>query len=147
MNAVTHLIKEHDEIKDLFKQFEEAGERAYKKKQGIVEKVIEELNMHTQEEEQIFYPAVRQKADKETDKLVLEGIEEHRLADFMVERIQMVQPEDETYDAKFKALMETVRHHLREEERDLFPAARKLLADDLDRLGEEMEAFEQQAGQ
>jgi hemerythrin superfamily protein len=146
VNAVQHLIQEHQEIKELFSQFEAAGERAYKKKQTIAEKVIKEITSHAQEEEQIFYPAVLEKADKETKALVLEGIEEHRIADFMMERLRTTQPEDETYDAKFKALTESVEHHLKEEERQLFPESKKILKDDLDRLGAEMEALEKQMG-
>jgi hemerythrin-like domain-containing protein len=146
VNAVQHLIQEHQEIKDLFSQFEEAGERAYKKKQTIAEKVIKEITSHAQEEEQIFYPAVLAKAEKETKMLVLEGIEEHRIADFMMERLRTTPSEDETFDAKFKALTESIKHHLQEEERHLFPESRKILKDDLDRLGAEMEALEKQLG-
>jgi hypothetical protein len=64
MNAIRHLEQEHKEIKDLFNQFEEAGERAYKTKQSVAEKVIEEIHSHTQEEETIFYPAVLLKEKK-----------------------------------------------------------------------------------
>lgn len=84
------------------------------------------------------------KADKELKQLVLEGIEEHRIADFMMARLQQTGPEDETYDAKFKALTESVEHHLKEEENKLFPESRKILSDQLDALGEQMEAMEKQ---
>lgn len=144
MNAVQILLKDHEEIKEFFSQFEESGERARKKKQTIAEKVIKEIKSHSQLEEQIFYPAVREQADKETQEVVLEGIEEHRIADFMMARLQETQPEDETFDAKFKALMESVRHHLKEEEHKLFPEAKKILGKELDRLGAEMEALEKQ---
>lgn len=144
MNAVKHLIEEHQEIKDLFSQFEAAGERAHKKKQMVAEKVIKELHAHAQQEEQIFYPAVYAKAGKETQKLIREGIEEHRVADFLMERLQNTPPEDETYDAKFQVLTESVKHHLKEEESKLFPEAKKILSDELEPLGAEMEALEQQ---
>ena len=144
MNAVQVLLKDHEEIKDLFKQFEEAGERANKKKQTIATNVIKELRSHSQLEERIFYPAVQAKGSKEIQDKILEGIEEHRVADFEMERIQQTQPEDQTFDARVKVLMESVRHHIKEEEREIFPEAKKVLGDDLDRLGSEMEALEKQ---
>lgn len=145
MNAVQLLLKDHEEIKQLFRQFEEAGERARKKKQTIAGKVIEEIHAHSQLEERIFYPAVREKGKKEIQEVILEGIEEHRVADFMMERLQQTGPEDETFDAKFMVLIESVEHHLKEEERELFPESKKMFdKEELDRLGAQMEALEQQ---
>lgn len=144
MNAVQLLLKDHEEIKDFFKQFEEAGERAYKKKQSIAQETIKELRAHSQLEERIFYPAVQEKGSKEIKDLILEGIEEHRVADFMMGRIEQTDPEDKLFAARYKVLTESVQHHLKEEERQVFPEARKVLADDLDRLGAEMEALEKQ---
>lgn len=144
MDAIKVLLKDHEEIKQYFRQFEEAGERAHKKKQTIAEKVMEELRVHTQIEERLFYPAVMEKGGKELKKLVLEGIEEHRAADFMVERLKSTQPEDETFEAKFMVLMEVVEHHLKEEEKEMFPEAKKALGNDLEPLGEQMEQMHQQ---
>lgn len=144
VNAIQLLLDEHKKFRQLITEFEESGERAHKTKQKTAEELIEELRAHAQLEEQIFYPAARQKADKELEGVILEGIEEHRIADFMMERLEDVEPEDETFDAKFKALSESVKHHLKEEESKLFPEARKLLQEDLERLGEEMEALERQ---
>jgi hemerythrin-like domain-containing protein len=145
MNAVQLLLKDHEEIKAFFRQFEEAGERAYKTKQTIAEKAIEELKSHSQLEERIFYPTVQEKAKKELQAVIREGIEEHRVVDFLMERLQQTKPEDETFDAKFKVLIESVEHHLKEEERELFPESKKLLdKEELDRLGAEMEALEEQ---
>ena len=141
MNAIQVLMKDHEEIKDLFKQFEEAGERAMKKKQTIAEKALKELHSHTQMEERIFYPAAMEKGSKELKQLVLEGIEEHRVADFTMGRIEMDGMENESFEARFKVLMESVRHHLKEEEKEMFPEAKKALAEDLERLGSELEAL------
>lgn len=144
MNATQVLKKDHDEIKEYFSQFEEAGKRAQKKKEKIVEELIKDLKVHMQIEEQIFYPAVREKGTKEMNDLILEGIEEHRLGDYAVKRLQETDPGDETYDAKFKVLMESVQHHLKEEEGKLFPEVRKNMKEDLKRLGEELEALHKQ---
>jgi hemerythrin-like domain-containing protein len=138
------LLDEHKMFRQLIAKFEEAGERAHKTKLNTAVKLVEELRAHSQMEEQIFYPAARAKADKELEGVILEGIEEHRIADFMMERLEDVQPDDETFDAKFKALSEAVKHHLKEEESKLFPKARTLLKEDLERLGAQMEALEKQ---
>lgn len=144
MDAIKVLIKDHEEIKQYFREFEVAGERAHKKKQTIAEKLIKELHAHTQIEERLFYPTVMEKGDKELKELVLEGIEEHRAADFMIERVKNTQPEDETFEAKFKVLMEVVEHHLKEEEKEMFPEARKVLKDELEPLGARMEEMHKQ---
>lgn len=85
-----------------------------------------------------------EKAKDELRSLVLEGIEEHRVADFMIERVQEADPGDERFEARFTVLVESVEHHIKEEEKTLFPESRKLLAEDLERLGAEMEALEKQ---
>jgi iron-sulfur cluster repair protein YtfE (RIC family) len=136
-------MKEHEEFKELFKKFEETGKRASKQKHMLIEELVKELKAHEQIEEQIFYPAVQKKASKEIQELILEGIEEHRVADFVVARIQQSQPEDDLFDARVKVLMESVKHHMREEEKQVFPEAREKLGDDLERLGAEMEELHQ----
>jgi hemerythrin-like domain-containing protein len=143
MNAIQILIKDHQEIKDFFKQFEEAGERAKKKKATLAQDTIKELRSHSQLEEQFFYPAAQQKGGKEINDLILEGLEEHRIADFMMERLETTTPEDDTFDAKYKALSEAVKHHLKEEEKKLFPMTRKVFdRKELNSLGAQMEALE-----
>jgi hemerythrin-like domain-containing protein len=144
MNAIQLLLKDHEEIRQYFREFEEAGDRAKKKKQTAAEKAIKELKSHSQLEERYFYPAMREKGSQEDKDLVLEGIEEHRVADFLMERIQQTPPDDENYEARFKVLIESVTHHIKEEEKQLFPDAKKVLKDDLDRLGEEMGVLEKQ---
>ncbi len=141
MNAVDLLIQDHEAIRELFDQFEEAGEQAHQQKQTIAEKVIEEITAHSQLEEEIFYPVVREKANKVTRKVILEGIEEHRVADFLIKRLKEIKPEDETFDAKFNVLIENVVHHFEDEEWELFPEATELLGAELDQLGFKMEAL------
>ncbi len=144
MNAIQVLTRDHDEIKALFRQMQEAGKGAKQTKRKLAEQVIRELQNHTRLEERIFYPAVLEKAKGELRSLVLEGIEEHRMAEFMMERVQDAEPGDEQFEARFMVLVESVEHHIKEEEKSMFPEAKKLLADDLDRLGAELEALEHQ---
>ncbi len=143
MNAIELLLKDHEEIREYFKEFEAAGKSA-KKQQQIAEKAITELHNHARQEETYFYPAVLAKGDQKMKDLILEGIEEHRVADFLMGRIQDTVPDDENYDPRFKVLTESVEHHMKEEERQIFPEAKKLLADEMDTLSTEMTALEHQ---
>jgi hemerythrin-like domain-containing protein len=144
MNAIQVLLKDHEEIRSYFRQMEEASKGAKQTKRKIAEQVIKELQSHTQMEERIFYPAVLEKAKGELHDLVLEGIEEHRVAEFMMQRLEQAEPGDQWFDARFTVLVESVEHHIKEEEKTLFPESKKLLADDLDRLGQELEALHKQ---
>ena len=147
MDAIALLQHDHREVEQLFRQFEKLTERAHRSKQKIVMKVIRELAIHAAIEEMLFYPAVRTaalKADvralKEAADTVLESLEEHHVVKWTLSELEKMDSEDERFDAKFKVLMESVRHHVEEEQDDLFPKARRLLGKDLlEELGERME--------
>jgi len=137
-DAIKLLKKDHDEVRELFKQFDNAGERAHKTKARIVRKLIEELAKHSAIEEQIFYPAARNLMDD--DDMVLEGLEEHHIVKWTLSELDGMDPQDERFDAKVTVLKELVLHHAKEEERDMFPQIRKALTPaDLRDLGEQME--------
>jgi hemerythrin superfamily protein len=138
MNAVQMLKDDHKQVKALFREYEQAGDRAHKTKQRIAEKVFKDLEVHTALEEEIFYPAVRSRADAEGQELVAEGIEEHHVVDVLIAELKALNPEDEQFDAKFTVLMENVEHHIEEEEGEMLPDAQRRLRDDLERLGTEM---------
>src|SRR5438552_10164478 len=147
MDAIALLQHDHREVEQLFRQFEKLTERAHRSKQKIVMKIIRELAIHAAVEEMLFYPAVRTAALKanvrtlkEAADTVLESLEEHDVVKWTLSELEKMKPEDERYDAKFKVLMESVRHHVEEEQDDLFPKARRLLGKDfLEELGERME--------
>jgi hemerythrin-like domain-containing protein len=144
MNAVRLLKDDHKKVKGLFREYEGAGERAYKTKLGIAEQVFTELEVHTKIEEEIFYPAVRAKGGELKD-VVSESLEEHHVVDVLMAELKALDPEDERYDAKFKVLTENVEHHIEEEETEMLPDAEKKLGDaDMERLGEQMAARTQQ---
>lgn len=137
-NAIDILKDDHGTIKNLLAQYEDAQSEAYETKQWIAQQVFRELDLHSQLEEQIFYPAV-QSATTETGRdLVLEGIEEHHVIDVLIEELRDSHPTDESYDAKFKVLRENIEHHIQEEEEEMFPIAKKELGDRLEQLGDEM---------
>ena len=147
MDAIALLQRDHKEVEQLFKEFEKLTERAHKSKEKIVNKVIRELAIHSAVEEMLFYPAVRTaglkaetRAGKQAAETILESLEEHHVVKWTLSELEKMDPEDERFDAKFKVLMESVRHHVEEEQDDLFPKARRLLGKDLlEELGERME--------
>src|SRR3954469_13241770 len=144
MEATALLQRDHQEVEQLFKQFEKLTGRAQKSKQKIVMKIIRELAVHSAIEEMLFYPAVRTEALKADSRVgekaaetVLESLEEHHVVKWTLSELQKMTPEDERYDAKVKVLMESVRHHVEEEQDELFPKVRRLLGQDLlEQLGE-----------
>lgn len=138
MDPFKLLKQDHDKVKGLFREYEEAGDRAYRTKERIANTVFEELSIHEQIEEEIFYPAVRDGASKEGVEIVLEGYQEHHVVDVLIKELKATDVEDETYDAKFKVLTENVEHHIEEEEGEMFPEARRALGDTEDEVGERM---------
>lgn len=135
MNALKLLMQDHRTVEALFKRFEGAGEDAAKLKKQLSEQIIRELAIHSAIEEQLLYPAARL-ADEELKDTVLEALEEHHLAKISLAEIQHLEPSDERFEAKVTVLMESVRHHIEEEENELFPALRKLMGEDqLEALG------------
>jgi hemerythrin superfamily protein len=147
MDATALLQRDHEAVEQLFRQFEKLTERAHKSKEKIVLKIIRELAIHSAVEEMLFYPAVRTaglKADTraggQASETVLESLEEHHIVKWTLTELEKMKPEDERYDAKVKVLMESVRHHVKEEQDELFPKARRLLGQKmLDELGTRIE--------
>jgi hemerythrin superfamily protein len=146
MDAIALLKRDHEEVKQLFRQFEGLTERAQKSKQKLVMKMIRELAIHSAVEEILFYPTVRtsalakgtQAGEKAADT-VLESLEEHHVVKWLLSELEKMDPSDERYDAKVTVMMENVKHHIEEEEGELFPAVRKLLGQELlEALGERM---------
>jgi len=132
------LKADHDRVQKLFKEFEAAGERAYEKKRGIAEEVFTELEIHTKLEEEIFYPAVQARADKEGEELLAESLQEHHVVDVLMGEMRKLNPGNDEYQAKFQVLMENVEHHIEEEEQEMMPEAKEALGDALAELGERM---------
>ncbi|MFF9852181.1 hemerythrin domain-containing protein [Streptomyces litmocidini] len=140
MDGIVLLKDDHKTVEKLFKQFEKAGEGALAEKRKLADQVIEELTTHTWIEEKIFYPAAREAAPDSKDH-VLESVEEHHVVLWMLSELKDMDPADERFDAKMTVLMENVRHHVEEEEKEWFPEVRKAMGRNrLKELGEEMEA-------
>jgi hemerythrin superfamily protein len=139
MHAVDLLVQDHETVERLFAQFEELTERAEKGQQELAERITRELVTHAAIEEQLFYPAVRA-ALPDLDLDVREGLEEHHVAETLLAEIQSMDSTHERFRPKVLVLIEAVRHHVEEEEQELFPEVRKGMDEDLLlELGEEME--------
>jgi hemerythrin-like domain-containing protein len=123
-DAIVLLKEDHKEVRRLFRDFEGAGENAEARKQKIVDKIIELLTVHTYIENEVMYPRVRELLpDLEDD--VLESYEEHHVADVLVMELYGMKAGDERFDAKTTVLIESVEHHMDEEEQDWFPKVRE----------------------
>jgi hemerythrin superfamily protein len=127
MDAIALLKADHKTVETLFRKFEEAGPNARKLKRKLVDQIVRELAIHAVIEEMVFYPLVRSKADA-LNAQVLEALEEHHVVKWLLKELEDLPPEAERFEAKVKVLMENVRTHVAEEEKELFPAVRKAFA-------------------
>jgi hemerythrin superfamily protein len=138
MDAIQLLRKDHRTVEKLFKDFEKTGAKAKHTRKRLVKKMVEELSLHAQLEEQLFYPAV-QEATKESDA-VLKAMEEHDLVKVLLQQLQTMSPEEDRFDAKVAVLMQNVREHVEEEEGEIFPKLREALKRaQLEELGTRLE--------
>jgi hemerythrin superfamily protein len=125
-DAIVILKDDHKRIKALFKEFQNAGENATKRKGAIVDKIIEALTVHTYIENEGMYPEVR-KLVPDLEQDVLESYEEHHVADILCMELSAMSPDDEHFEAKTTVLIENVTHHIEEEESEWFPQVRAAL--------------------
>jgi hemerythrin superfamily protein len=127
MDAITLLRNDHKTVEQLFKRFEKAGDAAYVEKRQIVDRIIEELSVHAVIEELVFYPVVRAAVPK-TEDITLESLEEHHIVKWVLSELEGMDPRNERFDAKVTVLMENVRHHIQEEQDELFSKVRDSLS-------------------
>jgi len=119
-STVTDMLREdHKKVKGLFEKFEQADDATAK--QRIVETALAELEVHAKLEEELIYPAIR--AEIGDEDLMDEALEEHHVVHGLLGELKKMKPSDERYDAKFTVLAENVRHHIKEEESEMFPKA------------------------
>jgi hemerythrin-like domain-containing protein len=132
------LKQDHREVEQLFKRFEKAGSGAHTAKRALVSSMIEALSVHAEIEELLFYPAVRANVPRAEDD-VLEAREEHHLVKVVLSELEDMDPTVERFDAKVTVMMELVRHHVKEEEGELFPKVRNRISRrDVVELGDEL---------
>ncbi len=132
-NATAMLKADHKLVSGLFEEFENTKSDA--RKTSIVEQICKELTIHAQIEEEIFYPAV--KAALKDHELVPEATVEHASVKDLIAAVQGKAPYGEMYDAKVKVMSEFVKHHVKEEEKEMFVKARETKLD-MEALGAKM---------
>ena len=138
-DAIKLLTQDHREVKALFKEYEKLckAEADDDSKQAVAQQICEMLTVHAQIEEELLYPAARD-AMEESD-LVDEAAVEHATAKDLIAQIEGMSPSDELYDAKVTVLGEYIDHHVKEEEKEMFPKLRKSELD-LKDLGASLQA-------
>jgi hypothetical protein len=135
-NAIELLKADHHEIRELFKEYEGAGEKAYKTKKFLAETVCSAITIHTILEEEIFYREI-DLLSKDAQYLVDVALAEHTIAKALIAEIQVMSPVDDMYDVKMHELSEQIDLHVKEEEGVMFPLVGEMKVD-LERLGEAM---------
>ena len=135
--AIELLKEQHDKVKKAFKEFEKLDREDTGKQQQLVQRVCEDLKVHTTLEEELFYPAAREAIDDED--ILNEAQVEHETAKMLIEQLENMGPDDPNFRATFTVLGEYVMHHAKEEEGEMFPQVKK---SDLDlvELGARMRA-------
>ncbi len=133
MDAVALIRKDHRTVDQLFTRYERTKGAAGKRR--LADRIIRELSIHSAIEEQLAYPALRRRVQAREPQ-VLVALEEHHVVKLALAELEGMSPGDERFDAKMHVLIENVRSHVQEEERELLPALRRALsAGDLRDLG------------
>lgn len=139
-NALELLKQDHRSVEVLFKEFEELAEDQDAADQ-VIETACTELKVHDKIETEIFYPAVRDAADEDQVDDVLDEAEvEHDTVRALIDKLESMDPSDDKRKAHFTVLVEYVKHHVKEEEKEMFPKVKKLKSLDLAALGARMKA-------
>jgi hemerythrin-like domain-containing protein len=139
-DAIALLKEDHEKVRELLGELEETTAKAASKRQTLLKTIEQELKIHTKIEEEIFYPAFRDAAEKQEDKkLYYEALEEHHVVDMVLPEIKKLDAGSDEFAAKAKVLKDLVEHHAEEEETEMFPRARKLMdREELVQLGQRL---------
>ena len=140
-DAISLLTEDHQQVKKMFQQFDKLKDDEEDEKEELARKICAALTAHAAVEEEIFYPAVRAAIDDED--LMDEAEVEHDSAKELIAQIEAASATDDHYDAKVKVLGEQIDHHVKEEQNEMFPKARKAKID-LRALGEQIEKRKQE---
>ena len=143
MNAIELLKADHEKVRGLLSQLADSTKRAEKTRTQLLEQIRLELDVHTQIEEEIFYPAFKDAVGESDDEAtVFEALEEHRAAgELVLPDLLATDVTSDRFSGRAKVLKELVEHHAKEEEKEMFKTAREVLSrEQLDQLGEQMAA-------
>lgn len=139
-DGIALLKDDHRAVKKMFRDFFAVSDRAHATRRKLADKIILELSLHAGIEETVLYPRTRAAIPAVNDE-VLEALEEHHIVKATCAELEKMNPRDERFAAKMQVLSENVKHHIDEEENDLFPRLRKAFSrDELRAMGEDMRA-------
>jgi hemerythrin superfamily protein len=137
-DATQILTADHKKVSKIFAEFEKVKDADSARKQALVKMACDELTVHAQVEEEIFYPALYEAFKEKDDALVDEAEVEHGSIKRLIATLQSSDADDRLYDANVTVLSEYVKHHVKEEQDEIFPKARKARALDLQQMGDEI---------
>jgi hemerythrin superfamily protein len=141
-NAITMLKADHATVKRLLRELGETSDRGTKQRERLLAEIEREVKIHSQLEEELFYPTFKKVAeDTEGEELFYEATEEHHVVDMVLPELKATSPKAPEFKAKSSVLKELIEHHIREEEGEMFAQARRLMDDQqLRELGDAMQA-------
>jgi hemerythrin-like domain-containing protein len=141
-NAITMLKADHVTVKRLLRELDDTTERATKERERLVAEIEREIKMHSQVEEEVFYPAFKAATEKtDAEELFYEAAEEHHVVDMVLPALKSANPKSHEFGAKAKVLRDLIEHHIQEEEGQMFIKARQVFSDEqLRQLGDLMQA-------
>jgi iron-sulfur cluster repair protein YtfE (RIC family) len=144
-DAIALLKTDHATVKKMFEKEGKLTKKDSEKKASLFNQIKAALEVHAAIEEEIFYPAVKKARSEHVKDEVREAYEEHKQIKSLLAQVSSITPADETYDMKIKVLKEDVEHHVKEEEGDMFPDAKRFLGESrLVELGAQLEARKQE---
>ena len=126
MDIFALLVEDHEKAKTLFTAIKETSEKQVKERERLFAEFNLELSVHMEAEEKFFYSEIL--SDEKTHDKSMEAFEEHKVAKALLNELEADPKGTEQWTAKFKVLCENLEHHVKEEEEDIFPKARKLLS-------------------
>ena len=141
-DAIEMLKADHRRVRALFQRYDETDDQTMK--QRIMVELFVELELHTQLEATVFYPAFADETNREGQELVAASLEAHEEIDVLVEELRGLEADQEAFAAKFQELHAKVEQHVQDEESQMFPQAEQELEEQLEDLRDEMQEIKEQ---
>ena len=135
-HVLDRLHEDHEKVSGLIAKLKSSGDSAEKTRKDLCEKIKDELQAHTEFEEEVFYPAVREQS-KSAEQQVTQAIEEHDEVERILLQIEELEPTSAEFIGLVEELEESIEAHVRREEDEIFPMAKKALNDEeSERMGQ-----------
>ena len=132
-------MADHRKVEELFDRYEQEKDGDEGTRRDLAQRICNEISVHAQVEEELFYTFLRENLDEDDMEMVEEAQVEHNTAKDLIAQIEGASDIDDQYNAKVKVLGEYIRHHVNEEENEIFPKVRNMV-EELDELGQEIAA-------